>query len=315
MEHSGLRLTSPPNPWNEVSRLARGYRRAIRLTLISFAGHQISSHDATDPVTKIIMSSSSRRRDPGRKQTRAVDPHEESGGDEPPGALHSPPRAPHHAKKSQKQPTSIIKGDVHIKSVKGNVYLVQGSRDDERPQRSSTPTRNPPHHQQSARTLKRSTTQCDLSGTSEEDVTSASDDTEPEDVAPRQLRIPMPPPGRLRKHTEKKRDQADEGYHTSGTVSYTAQVSGKVKGKGKGKEKERSVSPVASSSRRTRRDSKMSRETVGEADESSSQSDADDRDEGSAEGDDEIEQTAQQDEDEDEASDDVCFCTSHLWLC
>jgi len=263
------------------------------------------------------MSSSSRRRDPGRKQTRAVDPlhpHDESGGDE---LLHSQPRAPHHAKKSQKQPTSIIKGDVHIKSVKGNVYLVQGSKDDEQRQRSSTPTRNPPRRQQSARTTKRSTTQCDLSSTSEEDATSASDDTEPEDVAPRQSRIPMPPPVRPRKHSEKKRDQADEGYHTSGTVSYTAQVAGKVKGKGKGKEKERSVSPVASSSRRPRRDSKMSKETAGEADASSSHSDADDRDEGSAEGDDETEQTAQKDEDEasTSASDDVCIWTSQLWLC
>lgn len=115
----------------------------------------------------------------------------------------------------------------------------------------------------------------------------------------------MPPPVRPRKHSEKKRDQADEGYHTSGTVSYTAQVSGKSKGKGKVKERERSVSPVASSSRRPRRDSKMSKEIVGETDASSSNSDANDRDEGSPEGDDETEQTAQQDEDE--TSDDVCI--------
>ncbi len=255
------------------------------------------------------MSSSSRGRDPGRKQTRAVDPHEESGGDE---LLQ--PRTPHHAKKSQKQPTSIIKGDVHIKSVKGNVYLVQGSRDEERPQRSSTPTRNPPRHQQSARTTKRSTTQCDPPSTSEEDATSASDDTEPEDVALRQSRIPMPPPVRPRKHSEKKkRDQADEGYHTSGTVSYTAQVPGKLKGKGKGKEKERSISPAASSSRRPRRDSKMSKETGGETDASSSHSDADDGDEGSAEGDDETEQNAPQEESE--ASDDVCICVSQFCGC
>ncbi len=256
------------------------------------------------------MSSSSRRRDPGRKQTRAVDPREESGGDE---LLQ--PRAPHHAKKSQKQPTSIIKGDVHIKSVKGNVYLVQGSRDEERPPRSSTPTRNPPHRQQSARITKRPTAQCDPSSTSEEDAISASDDTEPEDVAHRQPRIPMAPPARPRKHPEKKkRDQADEGYHTSGTVSYTAQVSGRVKGKGKGKE--RSISPVASSSRRPRRDSKMSRETGGDTDASSSHSDADDADDGderSAEVDDETEQAAPQEESE--ASDDVCIRVSQYCSC
>jgi hypothetical protein len=122
----------------------------------------------------------------------------------------------------------------------------------------------------------------------------------------------MVPPVRPRKHSEKKkRDQADEGYHTSGTVSYTAQVSGKVKGKGKGKE--RSVSPVASSSRRRRRDSKMSKETGGEIDATSSHSDADDGDEGSAEGGDETEQNAPQGEDE--ASDDVCICVSQFCGC
>jgi hypothetical protein len=119
-------------------------------------------------------------------------------------------------------------------------------------------------------------------------------------------------PVRPRKHSEKKkRDQADEGYHTSGTVSYTAQVSGKPKGKGKGKEQERSVSPVASSSRRPRRDSKMSKETLGETDACSSHSDTDDGDEGSADDDDETEQTAPQEESE--ASDDVCIsCLSFV---
>ncbi|KAH8761374.1 hypothetical protein BGZ57DRAFT_931651 [Hyaloscypha finlandica] len=242
------------------------------------------------------MSSSSRKRDPGRKRTKAADPDEESGGEGP------QPRASHHPKTPQKPPTSIIKGDVHIKSVKGNVYLVQGSRDDELPQRSPTPTRNPTRRQQPTRTVKRSTAQCDSPSASEEDETSASDDTEPEYVAPRRSAKSMMPLERPRMHSEKKkRDQADEGYHTSGTVSYTAQVLGKAKGKGKGKE--RSVSSIGSVSSRPRRDSKMSKETGCETDTSSCHADGDNGDEVSAEEEEgQPEQNAPYEEDE--ASDD-----------
>jgi hypothetical protein len=248
------------------------------------------------------MSSSSRKRDPGRRRTKAADPDEESGGEGP------QPRASHHPKMPQKPPTSIIKGDVHIKSVKGNVYLVQGSRDDELPQRSPTPTRNrnPARRQQPTRTIKRSTAQCDSPSASEEDETSASDDTEPEYVAPRRPAKSMMPPERPRMRSEKKkRDQADEGYHTSGTVSYTAQVLGKVKGKGKGRES--SVSSIGGASSRPRRDSKMSKEIGCETDTSSCHADGDNGDEVSAEEEeDQTEQNAPHEEDE--ASDDVCAC-------
>jgi hypothetical protein len=265
------------------------------------------------------MSSSSRKRNPGRRRTKAADPDEESGGEGP------QPRASHHPKRPQKPPTSIIKGDVHIKSVKGNVYLVQGSRDDELPQRSPTPTRKSARRQQPTRTIKRSTARCDSPSDSEEDETSASDDTEPEYVAPRRSAKSIIPPERPRMHSEKKkRDQADEGYHTSGTVSYTAQVLGKVKGKGKGKE--RSVSSVGGLSSRPRRDSKMSKETGCETDTSSCHADGDNGIEVSAEEEEEeeeveeeevVEEEEEEEEDqteqnalqeEDEASDDVCTC-------
>jgi hypothetical protein len=103
-------------------------------------------------------------------------------------------------------------------------------------------------------------------------------------------------------HSEKKKRDQDEGYHTSGTVSYTAQVA--LKGKGKGKQ--RPVSSAGSVSSRPRRDSKMSKETGDQTDASSFHSDADDGDEISAKDDDPTEQTAPRQEDE--ASDDVREC-------
>jgi len=258
------------------------------------------------------MSSNSRRRDPGRKKTRPVDPGEQSGGEEP---LYLQPRASHHSGRPQKPPTSIIKGDVHIKSVKGNVYLVQGSREEERPQRSSTPTRTPTRRQKPTRTTTRSIAQCDSPSASEEDETTASDEPEPEYVAPRRSTKSIVPPERPRMYSEKKkRDQADEGYHTSGTVSYTAQVSGKAKGKGKGKE--RYASSTGGSSSRPRRDSKMSKEFVNDSDASSYHSEGDDGDElsaGEVEDDDQVEQAAPQEEDE--ASDDVCKSALPSRLC
>jgi len=55
-------------------------------------------------------------------------------------------------------------------------------------------------------------------------------------IAPKR---PTKPPQRPRLHSDrKKRDQADEGYHTSGTVSYTAYGGGKGKGKERSTESE-----------------------------------------------------------------------------
>jgi len=248
------------------------------------------------------MPSDLRRRDPGLKK-RAVDSDEESGGED---QLYSQPRASHHSKIPQKAPIRniIIKGDVHIKN--GNFNLVEGSRDESRSPRSATSTRNPPRRQLN-RTKKQSTVQCDSPSASDEDITSYSDGSVSEYVAPKHSARSMNPAERPRLHSEKKRrDQADEGYHTSGTVSYTAQVSGKAK------EKERSISSVGSTSSgpqlSSSSESRISKGRETETDATSCHSDGDNRDEVSADEDDQTEQKAHLEDEE--ASDDVGACAS-----
>jgi hypothetical protein len=188
----------------------------------------------------------------------------------------SQPRASHHSKKPQKPPNGniIINGDVHIKNL-NDFNLIQGRRDEPRPQRSSTPVRNPTRRLHPNRTTTRSTAKCDSPSASEEDTTTQSDESEPENVAPKRPAKIISLPERPRLHSEKKkREQADEGYHTSGTVSaYTAQVPAKVQGKGKGKE--RSVSSADSSSSRARLSSwsRESRERESETDAMSAEED------------------------------------------
>jgi hypothetical protein len=246
------------------------------------------------------MQSDSRRRDTRRsKKAVDLDSDEESGGEE-----QLQPRASHHPKKSPKPPNGniIIKGDVHIKNVKGNFNLIQGRRDEPRTQRSATPTRNPPRRLQLSRATKPATIQCDSPSASDEDVTNGSDDSEPEHVAPKRSARSMNPPERPRMHSEKKkRDQADEGYHTSGT--YTAEG---YKHSGKGKERSTSSSTGESSSSHPRLwSSAASRESPGggsETDPTSCHSDPGEEDQEIDDG-----GNSDRDEEEEDASDDVCF--------
>jgi hypothetical protein len=233
-----------------------------------------------------------------------VDSDEEPGAE---GQLHSQPRASRHSKKPQKPPhrTIIIAENVNITN--GNFSLVGGGRDESRSQRSSTPTRNPPRRQPN-RAKKQSTVQCESPSASDDDITSCSDDSRSEYVAPKRSARSMNPPERPRLHSGKKRrDQADEGYHTSGTVSYTAQVPGKGKGK------ERSVSSVGSTSSRPRLSSssgsRISKERETETDATSYHSDGDNREEASADEYGQTELTAQLEDEE--ASDDVRTCAFH----
>jgi hypothetical protein len=234
------------------------------------------------------MSSDSRQCDAEEKKTKAVDPVEELREELP----HLELPALHRPRKFSKPPSSIIKGDVYIKSVKGNVYLVQGSRDEEQPQRSLSRNRNQSRRSQLAGMTPQSTAQDDPSSASETDETSAFDDTELEFIPPRRLAKSIHPPERPRVY------RADERYHTSGRVSHTAQMSDTLKGKGK----PRPASSVDSLLRPLRQESMEESATSGEFAAGSFRSDGDDGDGISA-------------EEEDEESDDVGTCASHSRLC
>jgi hypothetical protein len=247
------------------------------------------------------MPSDSRRRDPRHRKT-AVDSDEELSGEDQPRVSRPP-------KKPQKPPnrTIIIAENVHITN--GNFSLVDAGRDESRSQRSSTPTRSAPCLQ-SSRTKKRSTTgRCDSRSAAEEDAEINSDDSEPENV-PRTNRRTAKlrgPSGEPRLHSEKKRDQADEGYHTSGTA-YTAESKGNP---GKGKERSVSSSTGKSSSSQPQLSSSAgSRKSEGVESDTDPPSHHSDPGEEVSENDEEIDedQNEENEDDEDEdASDDVCF--------
>ncbi|KAG0650170.1 hypothetical protein D0Z07_2936 [Hyphodiscus hymeniophilus] len=265
------------------------------------------------------MPSDPRRRESKRIQKQAaesVDSDEGSGGED---RLYSQARSPHHVKKLQKPSHGgniIIKGDLHIKNL-NDLNFINGRSDEPRPQRSSTPIRNPPRRQQRSKATKRASTLCDSSSASEEDVTSHSEESEPEDVAPKRPPKSMVSPERPIPHSQKKRrEPADEGYHTSGTVSaYTAQVPGKVRGKEKGKGKQRSVSSVGSSSSRPRVSSSGGSRTFkdqeSESEATSCHSDEDDEDDASAGEDGQTDKNAPLD-DEEESDDDFLMLPIHI---
>ena len=251
------------------------------------------------------MSSSahdSRGREPRRKK-KAVDSDEEAGGQ-----VFTQPRASHQSKKPTPKGNIVINGNVQIRNVEGNLTLFQELKDDPRSQPASNSTRASSRQLPPARN-KRLTVQRDSPSASEEDLPSESDDTDPEYVAPKRPARSMNPPDQPRLHSEKKRrHQLDEGYHsnhTSGTVSYTAQINSKQFVKGKGKE--RSAPSVDSSSSRPRlsssAESRKSKERQNETDATSCHSDVENGAEESAEEDDWTENNAYPEDEE--ASDDV----------
>ena len=252
----------------------------------------------------ITMPSDPRRHDLRRNQKKAVEslnPGQDSGWEDQP---YSQPCASHHSKRPQKPPAGnlIIKGDVHINNVNDfTVYQVR--REEARPQRPSTPIRNPHRRLQPNRTTTRSTIKYEPSSASEGEAATESDDSEPEDVAPRRPRNLIGLPERSRLFPEKKtRQHADEGYHTSGTGSaYTAQTAAKGKERGKGI----STPSVCSSSSRTRllSGSGESREQDSETDATSCHSEEEHRDDMSRKKDNSREHDEQREDEE--AWDDV----------
>jgi hypothetical protein len=238
-----------------------------------------------------------------RRRKKALDSDEESSGEDQ-------PRASHHSKKPQKQPnrTIIIAENVNI--THGNFSLVDAGRDESRSQRSSTPTRNAPRLQSNlvSRPKKRSTQHGDSRSAAEEDAESDSDDGEPENVPRTNRRTAklIDPSGESRSHPEKKkRDQADEGYHTSGTA-YTAESR---KHSGKGKERSISSSTGESSSSHPQLSSSAgSRICGGVGSDTDPPSRHSDPDEEGLENDEEVEKNRNEeneDDEDDDASDDV----------
>lgn len=240
-----------------------------------------------------------------RRRKKALDSEEESSGEDQ-------PRASHHSKKPQKQPnrTIIIAENVNITN--GSFSLVDAGRDESRSQRSSTPTRNAPRLQSNlvSRPKKRSTRHCDSRSAAEEDAESHSDDGEAENVSRTNRRTAksIDPSGEPRLHSEKKkRNQADEGYHTSGTA-YRAESR---KHSGKGKERSTSSStgesssghPQLSSSPGSRKSGGVGSDTDPPSHHSNPDEDVLENDEGV----DKDRNEEDEDDDDDDASDDVCF--------
>lgn len=147
------------------------------------------------------------------------------------------PRASHHPKKTQKheKPTHIsFNGPV---TISGDLIVGHEARDDRRRQPSPPVTRRSTGRLQPEK--RRPITQCDSesdSTDSEEDLSSPSHDSASLNGPSRRNPNPKVLPDRLRVHSGRriKRYQPDEGYHTSGTASYGAELR-KQSPKGKGR--------------------------------------------------------------------------------
>jgi hypothetical protein len=203
-----------------------------------------------------------RRRDGRRKRKQPVEPlvTDAESGVEDLEDPYSHPRASHHPKKCQTPPkpqkstghiTFEIHGDVTIKR---DLNLGPGRRENRRRQPSPPSTRGSTHSLQSAKS-RRSTMQCDsstdVSTDSDEELSSCSEDNASHNVASRQPKRSMISAERPPVNSDRrvKRYQADEGYHTGGTASYTTEVN---KQSGKGKERSLPSGPGGNSSRHAR---------------------------------------------------------------
>lgn len=222
------------------------------------------------------------------------------------------PRSHHSKKPPQKQPNRTIIIAEYVDITNGNFSLVGGGRDESRSQRSSTPTRNAPRLQSNLvnRPKKRSTGHCDFRSAAEEDAESRSDESEPGDVprTNRRTAKSIERSGESRLPTEKKkRDQADEGYHTSGTA-YRAESK---RHPGKGKERSISSSTGESSSSQPQLSSSAgSGKSGGVESDTDPPSHHSNPDEDVLENDEDVDKDRNEeyeDGEDDDASDDVCF--------